>query len=537
MNKKTKIIIGIILLVIIFFIGRSLLFKEEKEYETITVKKQSVSSEIIETGSINTSQKTGLSLQSSGQLDNIFIEEGDEVERGVILANTDNRELLIQLEESKASLDVAQAQLDKLQAGPTEEKIAVAESKVTQAQTAYNNAQESLNNIQEVAEDSLSNAYEDAVQTLENPLLTVNEVFNFVADLQDSYFTGSNIQSYRMRNNEEQIERAQDSIDESIKLIQNNSSRDNIDEVLKTTVDDIKNIKESLQSVYSLCYNPPYDDDVTASDKNTLDLKRSDINSALNNIIGAQQNIRSVRLSNQSSLSEAQSLVESTDDSLDSAKKDLELLVAEPQTEEVALYEAKVRQAQSQKRLLEERISNTRIIAPTACRIINIKKKVGESVTAGEAIIDILPNNQSQIIVDVYEEEISAINIGDKADIEVIALPNQNFSGEVIKISPGGKLEGGVVYYEVTIVLEKNSSKLKPEMTADVAIKTEVKENVLAVPEQVIEEDEAGNYFVWVFQSGEVKKRIIQTGLKGEDFVEITTGLEEGEKVVTNNWQ
>jgi len=124
------------------------------------------------------------------------------------------------------------------------------------------------------------------------------------------------------------------------------------------------------------------------------------------------------------------------------------------------------------------------------------------------------------------------VKIGDPVQIKLTAFPGETFSGKVISTDPASKLIEGVVYYGVTIDFQEPPSEVRPGMTADITIKTNSKENVLAVPQSAIE-DKNGKTFVKILKDEKVQERQIQTGLKGSnDLVEVISGVQAGEEVI-----
>jgi len=114
----------------------------------------------------------------------------------------------------------------------------------------------------------------------------------------------------------------------------------------------------------------------------------------------------------------------------------------------------------------------------------------------------------------------------------MVAFPDQSFAGKVLSIDPAEKIVDGVVYYEIVITFESVPEGIKPGMTADLTIKTALKENVLTVPEDAILEKD-GKTVVETLEDGLVKEKEVTVGLKGTgDMVEIISGLEGGEKVI-----
>jgi len=266
-----------------------------------------------------------------------------------------------------------------------------------------------------------------------------------------------------------------------------------------------------------------YREKVSAADKTSLDTLKTNINGALTNVIGVQQTISSMK-----------SNVETAQTKLQEAESRLDLIKAEVRQVDIDLSEAQIRQAQTRVQFYENQIQQSKLISPVAGKIIEIKKRIGELVqpTSQDVVIVVLPIAPYEIKVDIYEEDVIEISVGNSVEITLVAFPDKKIEGKVISISPAEKIVDGVVYYETTIGFEEMLEEVKPGMTADVNIKTAVRENVLSLPEDAIQRKD-GKTIVEVFKNGQIQERDIEIGLRGSnDMVEVLSGLEEGEKVI-----
>lgn len=145
-----------------------------------------------------------------------------------------------------------------------------------------------------------------------------------------------------------------------------------------------------------------------------------------------------------------------------------------------------------------------------------------------------------KVVVPVDELDINKIKIGDKAVITADALPGQSFNGEVTDIADQGTSQGGVATFNVTVTFDK-AEGLKAGMTADVEIIAEQKDNVVMVPIEAVMERN-GQKFVIVYDNNSTGKttaqlmqsniRQVETGINNESYIEIVSGLQEGERVV-----
>ncbi|NTS39773.1 efflux RND transporter periplasmic adaptor subunit [Flavisolibacter sp. BT320] len=226
--------------------------------------------------------------------------------------------------------------------------------------------------------------------------------------------------------------------------------------------------------------------------------------------------------------------------------------------------------------------SSATITAPIGGTVTALNIKQGERVGAmqmpGSELLRIADMNAIEVRVDVNENNIIKISIGDSADVEVEAYNKRKFKGVVTAIANGGTrreaqsfLSNDITSYEVRIRLlpatyadlydstRPRSMPFRPGMNARADIKTRKRENVLAVPVGAVvskpkgaEETSAENEkeqedfaaadagfgqdleeVVYVIrQDGTVEKRVVVTGIQDINFFEIKSGVKEGERVV-----
>ena len=181
--------------------------------------------------------------------------------------------------------------------------------------------------------------------------------------------------------------------------------------------------------------------------------------------------------------------------------------------------------------LLNNQISEATLKSPAAGQITAINKRKGETVSPVDAVVGFLTSGPFQVEVDIYEEDIVDIQVNNYVRVELPAFPDIVFDGRVLTIDPAEKLIDGVVYYEVNISFEVGDQNIKPGMTADVVIETNKKENVLVVPVEAIEKQD-GVKKIKTYIGKELVYKQVELGLEGEDFVEIISGLSDGDQVI-----
>jgi len=254
--------------------------------------------------------------------------------------------------------------------------------------------------------------------------------------------------------------------------------------------------------------------------------------------------------------------------------------------------QAGVQTAQTGLSSANKNLGRTTLVAPMNGVISSLSIKKGERVAGnsfsiGTEMMRVADMSVLEVRVDVGENDVVKVNIGDSADVEVDAYNNRKFKGVVTQIASSTK--GGigqasltstdVTQYEVRIRLVEDSYKdlidpskpkkfpFRPGMNASADIKTKKHDNVLTVPinavttrvkgsdktiadkrkeEQkkqeaagekdenvTVESDELEEIVFVVQKDGKVKKAVVKTDIQDINYIEIKSGLNEGDEVVT----
>ena len=529
-----KIIIFSIIIIIIAVVVYQNYFKNEKtDFTLATVEKGNVIQEVSETGQVKREEEVNLGFNLSGIIRQIYVEVGEEVKEQDVLAKVNDVQLRIQLEESKANLQLYQAQLSKLLKGSSKEEIQIAQTSVDNAKISLTTAKQTLEDIKKDGEEDLKAAYEDALNDLDDAYLKIYNVFNTVDFIQTTYFTVSDQEGFRVIENKDKIENARDRVKPYLDTAKSTKEYEDIDVALSKTKTNLEIVADSLKIIRDACEVGAYKSTVSSTHKSSLDTQRGYINTALTSIVDCQQTISSTKTTNEVNINTYQGKVNIAEGELQAAGDNLAKITAPPRQEDVDLYQAQVNQAQAKVRLLEKQIGDTVLKSPLDGQVIKINKRIGEIVQSAlqDAVISLLPASPFKIETDIYEEDVAKMEIGNPVDISLIAFPDDSLEGRVTFIDPAEKIIEGVVYYEVSISLPSYPEGLKPGMTADIIIQTALRENVLFVPEEAIEEKEDKN-IVQVLEGETLKAIEIEIGLEGSDgLVEIISGLKEGERI------
>jgi len=542
MNKKIKKLftkkriiwssISLILLVIIIGSFVANVSKKNGQVNLFEVEATDLEQTVSETGTVKKSNEIALSFKAGGIIDDIYVEVGDKVKKGKLLAKTDYADLNAQYQKADASFKSAQAQLNKLLAGATAEEISLAETQVNNAKINLENKQTSLENTRLSAENDLDEAYQDALSSLNNAYLDLQGSYLALDDVYQSYFNSNNIEGITVKNARDITKEKRDRSKTYIDIALASETEEDIDSALIVLKSSLDTVYDGLSDARDVCDTVLYRTTVSDTDKTSLDAQKSNINTERTNIISAKQTIASTKITNQTSIDTAEALVRQYEGALAEANKSLAKLIAGPTQEEIDVYQASVSQAQADKSLLASQINQARLVSPVDAQVVRVEREVGETAIAGETIISLLSEKPYQVETDIYEEDIAKLNLGDAVRIELIAFPELDISGTVASIDPIDKVVDGVVYYEVAIDFDDEIEKLKPGMSADVVIQTDLRSNVIVVPTSAILK-ENGKTYVNVLEGDQKIKKEVKLGLDGDDgLIEILKGVALGDQVI-----
>ncbi len=218
---------------------------------------------------------------------------------------------------------------------------------------------------------------------------------------------------------------------------------------------------------------------------------------------------------------------------VDQAQAALDKLKQGPTPEELAIAQAQVDQARAALAQARLRLEEAAIVAPFAGTVASIGAEVGELVSSATPMIVLVDLSGYHIDVSIDEIDISQVAEGQEVVITLDAFPEEELSGKVARIDPIGTVNQGVVTYGVTIEIAPTEVPIKPDMTANVDIVVDRKEDVLLVPNRALRRDQRGEYVEVVF-GGQLQRAYITTGLSNEAVTEVLEGLEEGAEVVVS---
>lgn len=274
----------------------------------------------------------------------------------------------------------------------------------------------------------------------------------------------------------------------------------------------------------------------------TQALRQAEINLSEGRL-AAENALASARLAAEKQIAASKSAMDSAKESWGVADRQLAKLTAGARSEDLSLADAQIRQAQANLDLLSKQLEDSQLKAPIDGQITGLNYEAGEQFSAAQPVFTMLTENNFEIEVDISETEISKVKVGDQATVTFDALgENREFAGTVYSIEPSATVIQGVIYYKAKIVLAEKDDQgqdvslvIKPEMTANVVVLTEKKNDVLIIPSRAVVDRNGQGKVVRILEGETVREVPVQLGLSGDDgLVEVVSGdLMAGQQVVT----
>ena len=239
---------------------------------------------------------------------------------------------------------------------------------------------------------------------------------------------------------------------------------------------------------------------------------------------------------------------------------------------EVARYASANEQAEQARAALKQArddLSKTTIYSPMAGTVTDLNKEQGEIAIGSQfqpdVILVVADLSEMEAQVNVDENDIVQIGIGQEAEITVDALPDQVLKGKVSEIANSANASAAgtaeqKTEFEIKIAISEPPQTLRPGMTATADVFTKTNENALSVPiacvavrtvdqlakkgedvkkaEETYKADKDGFVeIVFVIDAGKAVAHPVKTGIQSDELIEIIDGLKEGEEVVTGSYR
>jgi RND family efflux transporter MFP subunit len=177
------------------------------------------------------------------------------------------------------------------------------------------------------------------------------------------------------------------------------------------------------------------------------------------------------------------------------------------------------------------------VTAPMSGTVTELSVENGDEITgssgASAAVMTITDPERFEASVTLAESDIGSVEEGQKVVLTFDALPDLTLSGKVTRVDTTGANNSGVVSYTVIVTPDIMDPSVRGGMTVSANIITDVAADVLAVPSTAVKSATDGTKYVQVLQNGQPANVMVETGMSNDSYTEITSGLTEGQEIIT----
>jgi multidrug efflux pump subunit AcrA (membrane-fusion protein) len=193
---------------------------------------------------------------------------------------------------------------------------------------------------------------------------------------------------------------------------------------------------------------------------------------------------------------------------------------------------ANVANAESQLNLARRSLSYANVYSPIDGYVADRTADLGEYVSTTTKVATVVRINPLRVRIDIPEQAIPVVNVGQSVSVTTSAWPDRNFSGRIARISPNVTATSRTLTVEAEV--ENGSGMLKPGQFATVRILESRAAPATLVPARAVR-TESGVNRVFVIKDGHAQERLVQLGQTEGDLVEIKNGVAASENVATSN--
>ncbi len=581
-----KIISGLVLILLatgVYFLFPSQ-SADSSEYTVLTtVEKGTLTSSISASGQVSSAEEIELQPEASGRLVGVYVEEGDAVYAGQLLAVLDSTKASTSIAEAELNLEQARLDLEELSEPADEIDIKKAENAVTEAEIALadllTNYEDAIADKQKEilsAQDDIPSAYDRAYNAAVAVFAELPDVMEDIEDILEDegnlssrhsdavYYvilTYSEDLSDARVELEEHYEEDEDIYDLAL-IAYEETNREDLDSIealvdqTYVTLAEFSDLLKELGLFLTLVDEELGSDseyasyveeqrDLVSADLSTINPLLTDIYDELESLIDLED-----------SIVELESEIEKLGTQYEQDKSSAELSLQEKQLELTDLKNSEVTDLdyrnqeliiRQKENALEEARKNYNdyfIYAPVGGYISSLDASEGENISSGTLFATLVDDAQ-QVVVSLNELDISDVEVGQSATLEFDAIPDLTVDATVVEKSITGTVNSGVVSYEVTVSIQSEDERILVGMSTDLEIVLMSKKDVTLIPQTAVKTDEQGSY-VEVISNGDelaqkpfysaselsIEKKYIELGEQDSTNYEVISGIEAGTQIV-----
>lgn len=523
---------------------------------TVPVEAQNLTVRITSSGTVQPVQRVNLSPKGSGRIAELFVEQGDRVEAGQIVARMESRDVEAQLAQAKAREASARAKLAKIEAGNREEDIASARARLEQAEASLAQLQAGSRAEEVAGARARLQQTQAGLQRLRAGS-RVEEVSQARARLAQAQARLADAQTGSVK---QEIAQAQTQIDSSkaqaeltAQRVERNRPLVEEGALAKDKLDEL--IKENRTAQAKLIESQKRLQQLQESRESQIQQLQAAVQVEQQALRQLQNGTRSEEIAQaEAEVAEAKSKlaqVENGNRPEEIAKAEAAVAEAKSQLaaqengsrpEEITQAQAELAEAQAQVRFQEVQLEDTKVRAPFAGVItqryaiqgafVTPATSASEATSATSTSIVALAK-EVEVLAKVPEADISQIKPGQVVEIVADAYPDKVFQGRVKLIAPEAVKERDVTLFQVRVAIDTGKDVLQSGMNVDLRFVGQKLSNALVVPTVAIVTNKGQTGVLVPDEKQQPKFKPVTVGSTIGNKIQILEGAASGDRVFT----
>ena len=503
-HRTASIIVGLLFILAGYSGFRGLARNNDKpRYVLAAVEKGTLVTSISGSGQVSALNQIEIKPEVQGNVVYIGVKEGQRVKAGALIVQIDSRKAERAVKDAEDNLLNAQLALQKLTKPAEEIDLRQAENDLNQAKSNQSKTKEDL-----------EQAYANSISTVAGVISAMPDILGALTRMNPNQWQGVDVSYFSIGSDFEKNYR-------DYEAISRNSDRTMIGKL----IDDVYSTVKKAGTAIKNSGEPSY-------------LIKAD--TLLSNVLKARQAIQTADLA----VSSAELAIAEKNDALLKLKEGPDELDLQSQGLTIRQRENAVSDA-------KDKLDDCYIRAPFAGVVAELNVNVGDNIaTAGDSVATLITEQQ---IADVSLNEVDIIKVkaSQKATLTFDAIPDFAMAGSVTQLDAIGSVSQGVVSYKARVALDAKDERVKPGMSVSVAIITEIKQDVLLIPNGAIKNEGGISYVETPGEQENLKnirqiasvsqgvnltavlsRREIQIGSANDALTEVAAGLKEGDMVI-----
>lgn len=510
-------------------------------YVFAEVQKGTLIVSISGSGQVSASNQVDVKSKASGDIVGVYMAQGKEVLQGTLLATIDPSDANRAVRDAETSLETAKLELDKLLEPLDELTLLQAENSLTQAKES-----------KQKADDDLKKAYEDGFNTTTNAFLAMPAV---ITGMQDMFYSGSvslggvtqwNVDYYvntagiyndkalqykaALYDTFHGARAAYDKNIQNYKSATRSSDATVIESLITETYETARSIADAVKIGNGLIQL--YKDEFAKRGLIPPALADTHI-TGLNSYTGTMNTNLSNLLSARNAIRNAKDTIVSAERSIEEKELSLTKIKNGPDDLDIRAKKIAIQQKEDALATAKQVMADHYVRAPFDGVVAKVSAKKGDSASAS-TIIATFVTKQRIAEISLNEVDVAKVKADQKVTITFDAIEGLNITGEVAEIDSIGTITQGVVNYGVKIGFDTQDERVKPGMSVSAAIITDAKQNALTILNSAVKQQGETAYVeIFTGETQAPREQTVQIGLSNDTTTEITSGLNEGDRVVT----